>query len=452
MQHRTVCHIAMTSLLGSIRCAFAAPTASFFWRWAAQSFVFMIILIMSISAPLSLEESVRAAEPRPRGYQLEEIIALALAQNPTMAEAASTVKQSQGQRITAGAYPNPWINGSFGPGTTREAAAGGAFFERAVSVNQPVEWPGMRRARQLAAEAGLAGSRAALEESRLNVLADVKVAFYQLLLAQRDVELTTQALASAQELYRSIKARVDAGRARPFEGVKADVEVQKVSKDLSRAQNTLLVALVRLNKLTGGALGEEFAVQGDFDSPGREWNLKELITRALEQHPTVRRLTKQIEKAEHSVAQERQSLIPSVTVSGGYHQEAAETAYLAQLSVPIPLWYRRQGEIAAALGAKERAEAEQIRTQNELVTAITEQAQEARTARQQIELFEKGLLKQADEALRIARISYQQGAASLFEVIDAQRVSRQMLLEYAQALAAFSIAQARLERWVGVLP
>ncbi len=132
--------------------------------------------------------------------------------------------------------------------------------------------------------------------------------------------------------------------------------------------------------------------------------------------------------------------------------EAAEKAYVAQLSIPIPLWYRRQGEIAAALGAKERAEAEQTRTQNELATAITEQAQEARTARQQIEMFETGLLKQAEEALRIARVSYQQGAASLFEVIDAQRVHRQMLLEYAQARAAFSIAQARLERWAGGLP
>jgi cobalt-zinc-cadmium efflux system outer membrane protein len=77
--------------------------------------------------------------------------------------------------------------------------------------------------------------------------------------------------------------------------------------------------------------------------------------------------------------------------------------------------------------------------------------QEARTATQQIDVFEKGLLKQAEEALRIARISFQQGAAGLLDLIDAQRVYRQMLLEYAEARAAFSIARARLERWTGEL-
>lgn len=413
--------------------------------------ILMMIASLAVIIPVAVASTGYADTPV-QPYRLEEILALALQQSPTVAEAAGGVKQSEGQRIVAGAYPNPSIKGTFGPGETREQLGNIRFFERDIGVSQPLEWPGMRRARQQAAEAGLAGSHAGLEESRLNVLADVKVAFYQLLLAQRDLDLTAQAQALAQDLYRSIKARVGAGQARPFEGIKADVEVQKVSKDLSRAQNTLLVALVRLNKLTGGALGDDFSVQGDFESPGSEVSLHELVTRALEQHPAIRRLSKQVEQAGHSVMQERQSLIPSVTVSGFVRQEAAEKAYVAQLSIPIPLWYRRQGEIAIALGAKERAEAQQLRIQNELVTAITEQAQEARTARQQIQLFEMGLLKQAEEALRISRISYQQGATSLFEVIDAQRVYRQMLMEYAQARAAFSIAQARLQRWAGTLP
>ena len=103
------------------------------------------------------------------------------------------------------------------------------------------------------------------------------------------------------------------------------------------------------------------------------------------------------------------------------------------------------------MGARERTEAERMSAQNELVRNVTEQVQGAQTARQQLDVFEKGLLKQAEEALRIARISFKQGAASLLDVIDAQRVSRQMLLEYAQARADLSVALARLERWTGEL-
>ena len=408
------------------------------------------LLLAGVVLPLLLIGTVVLAQDS-RSYRLNEMIEMALEHNPALQEAATLIDQGKGLQATAAAYPNPSITGTVGPGRTREALRDIAFFERGVTVSQPVEWPGMRRARQRAAEAALAGSQAAVDATRLYLRAEVKIAFYQLLLAQRNAELIAEALAIAQDFLRGVKARVDAGQARPFEALKANVEVQKVSNDLNHAQHALVVGRSRLNAVTGGVLGKNFDVRGDFVSPPLELNLDGLAASAKIQHPTVRRVQKEIERAEHSVVQERQSLIPSVTISGLFQQEAAETAYLARLSVPIPLWYRRQGEITGALSAKKRAEAEQVRIQNELVAGITESVEEAHAAQDRIEVFEKGLLKQAEETLRIARISFQQGAASLLEFIDAQRVHRQMLLEYTQARASFSVEVARLERWTGEL-
>jgi len=408
------------------------------------------LLLAGVLLPLLLIGTVVLAQDS-RSYRLNEMIEMALEHNPALQEAATLIDQGKGLQATAAAYPNPSITGTVGPGRTREALRDIAFFERGVTVSQPVEWPGMRRARQRAAEAALAGSQAAVDATRLYLRAEVKIAFYQLLLAQRNAELIAEAVAIAQDFLRGVKARVDAGQARPFEALKANVEVQKVSNDLNHAQHALVVGRSRLNAVTGGVLGKNFDVRGDFVSPPLELNLDGLAASARTQHPTVRRVQKEIERAEHSVVQERQSLIPSVTISGLFQQEAAETAYLARLSVPIPLWYRRQGEITGALSAKQRAEAEQVRIQNELVAGITESVEEAHAAQDRIEVFEKGLLKQAEETLRIARISFQQGAASLLEFIDAQRVHRQMLLEYTQARASFSVEVARLERWTGEL-
>jgi cobalt-zinc-cadmium efflux system outer membrane protein len=101
------------------------------------------------------------------------------------------------------------------------------------------------------------------------------------------------------------------------------------------------------------------------------------------------------------------------------------------------------------LADKHRLLAERERLQNELIQALTQHTQEARTAKEQIDVFEQGLLKQAEETLRIAKFSFQQGAASLLEVLDAQRVYRQTLLEYAQTRTELSIALARLERASG---
>ena len=384
--------------------------------------------------------------------QLEAVLELALKRNPTMSAAKGGVRQSQGERIAASAFLNPSIDASAGRGSIRDPSTGVSIVERTVTVEQPLELPAKRKARREAAEAGLSGALAGVDEARLNVRADAKVAFYRLLLAQRDVDLSVQNLSTVREIFQTIKARVDAGQARPFEAVKANVELQKATKDLSRAQNALVAARAGLNAVTAGALGTDFSVDGDFAPLRHDLNPEQLITTALESHPILRRTAKQIERAEHSVRLERESRIPYVSVTGTYHREAGDEAYIAGLRMTLPLWYRRQGEIEASLGAKDRAEAERLGVQNELIKAVTELAQEARTDREQIEVFEKGLLKEAEEALRIARISFRQGAAGLLELIDSQRVYRQMQLEYAEARAALSISLARLERWTGELP
>jgi cobalt-zinc-cadmium efflux system outer membrane protein len=307
---------------------------------------------------------------------------------------------------------------------------------------------GTRQARQEAADAGVSGASAALEDTRLALLADVKVAFYQLLFAQRDRELAVENVSSVEEVLRTVTLRITAGEATSFDNMKAAVEVQKAKKEVARANNTLLIAKGRLNSLTAGSLGKQFTIQGDFHRPKQAVNLHTL-TQAIEQHPAIRRQSKLAEQAEHSLRFEREARVPNISLLGSYHREAGDESLTAGLSVPLPLWYRRQGEIQTALGAKHRADAERRRAQNELEQAITQYEQEVRTAQDQLHVFETGLLKQAEQTLTVARTSFRHGAASLLDVLDAQRVYRQTLLEYAQVQADLSIALARLERSLG---
>ena len=399
---------------------------------------------------LGLSPYAAAAAGEPNATQtLNTVLELALEHNPAMAGAQGYMRQSRGQQVAAGAYLNPSVSGTAGRGSIRDPSTGVKITERTVTVEQPLEWQGKRRARQQAADAGAAGASAAMEEARLNVTAEAKVAFYNVLFAQRDVELAGQNLAMVDEVLRTVKARVAAGEATPFETMKATVEVQKAKKEAARAQNALVVVRAKLDMVTAGMLGRQFSIQGDFESLQQGLDLDVLEARAMEQHPTLRRLSKLVEQAEFSATLEKESRIPNVTVQGSYHREAGDESVTAGLSVPLPLWYRRQGEIETALGARHRAEAERLRVQNEIAQAITQHVQDVRTANEQLQVFEGGLLKQAEQTLRVARVSFQQGAASLLDLLDSQRVYRQTVLEYVQARADLSIALARLERAVG---
>jgi len=400
----------------------------------------------------ALSGHARADDSRPTPYSLSEILTLALKHSPAMTGVAAALEESQGKQIAAGAYLNPTVSGAAGRGSIRDPRTGVSIAERTITVEQPLEWPGKRVARQRAADAGLSGALAGIEEAKVAVSAEVKAGFYQLLFAQQDVQLAKENLRTVEEFVELIRVRVETKESPKFELVKATVELQKAEKDLARAENTLLVSRANLNKISGKALGEQFVIQGEFEVPRLDLNLRILMEQAMARHPTLRRQEKAVEQAQFALEQERAARMPNVSVIGQYHREAGDESVMAGLSVPVPIWYRRQGEIGTAMGMHHRAQAERTRIQYELEQAVTQSFQEMQTAQRQMQVFEKGLLYQAKEALDIAQFSFRNGVASLLEVIDAQRVHRQTLLEFAQARASYSLALAKLEQAVGGLP
>ena len=418
---------------------------------------YLIRLAMTLLLVDSSHASLAGAEPIPQTHTLDAIIELALARNPVMSSAEGLIEQQQGQQTAAGAFPNPSITGYMGYGEIRDTGRANiresldrqSITEYNVTVGQPVEWPAMRAARQRVADIGVATAKASMAETRLNLTSQVKVALYDLLLAQQDVTVARQNLEIVESVARIVKARVKSGEAPQFESIKAEVEVLKAKQQLARADNVVRINRVVVDTLTGGALGSSYVVQGDFIGMSKALHIDDLMARMGTQHPTIQRLLQSVEQSDWKIEFERQSRTPTVTVNGSYWREIGREAWQGGLSVPMPLWYRRQGEIASSLGTKRREEADLLRTRNELARAIHQHYQDARTTAELIEVFDKGLLKQAREALRLAQFSFQQGASSLLDVFDAQRVQRQIQMDYAQARYELSVSLARLERAVG---
>jgi cobalt-zinc-cadmium efflux system outer membrane protein len=409
--------------------------------------VLMTVMVAGTSG-MPMPSFAQAKDQMPT-FELDRIIELALERNPAIASARSVIEQNEGRRTEAGAYPNPTVGFQSADAAIRDPSNGVRIIERGVTVHQTVEWPGMREARQDAAAAGLAGATVGLEEARLNLIAEVKGLFYELLLAERTVDLLQQNFETVQEVARIVRARVRSGEGPQFESVKADVEVLKAKQELTKAKNAVRVKLVGLDTLTAGGLGPRYKVQGDFRSLRDRLDPEQMAARDLSQHPVLKRQGKVVEQAEFAVSKERQGRVPNVTLFGGYAREAGREAVVGGLTVPTPLWYRQQVHIAVALGTQRKEEAELIRARNDLARAINQHAREAETAQEQILVYEEGLLKQAQEALRIAQLSFRQGASSLLDVLDAQRVQRQITVDYNLARFELSLALTRFERAVG---
>jgi cobalt-zinc-cadmium efflux system outer membrane protein len=287
-----------------------------------------------------------------------------------------------------------------------------------------------------------------LEEARLDLRTETTIAFYQVLFANHEAKLASENLMSLQEMGRAINRRVAAGEGARFEAVKAEVEALKGKKEVERTRAAVEVAKTGLNALTAGGLGDPFEIVGDFETPIPSLDRSVLLSR-IEQHPALKRQAQILSRLQQLVSYERQARIPDVSLQGAYSQDVERQGYGLGLAVPVPLWSQRQGEIAAALGAQRRAEADLSKIRTELTKALIQAFQDTRSATNQLAVFEQGLLKQAEEAWRMAQFSFRQGASTLLELLDAQRVYRQSLQDYAQARFNISVARARLERAAG---
>ena len=392
-------------------------------------------------------------------YTLPEVIGLAIEHNPRRAGATGIVDEREGQRVLAGAYPNPRISAWAGRGSLRDGglSAPGRFSEAPpntvaeynAQIFQPLEWPAKREARQHAASAGLESAVAGYDETLLNLRADVKLAFWSLLSAQRSLELARQNLEIIEGIRQVVDRRVELGEAPRFEAIKAEVEVLKAQQVVTRDENTVEVSRVVLDSLTAGSLGTQYTIDGEFERLPTDLDRDRLVQDSLRQHPTMRRLLKLVEESGRTVEFERHARVPNVTVQAAYWREYGREAVQGGLMLPVPVWYQRQGEIAAALGSMRREEANLLRTRFEFIREVNQHFKDASTTARLVEVFEQGMLRKTQAALRMARFSFKQGESSLLQVLDAQRVYREVMMDYIRARHNLSASTTQLERFVG---
>jgi cobalt-zinc-cadmium efflux system outer membrane protein len=417
----------------------------------------VILIIFGLFTCFFSAASFVQAQPLPAPqasstYSLQDVVELAITNNPAIQESQGMLEQKEGQKRIASAYPNPTFYFQSGRGSLRDPTMGTTITERYITVFQPLEWPGKRDADQQAAQAGVESARASIQEAKLDVIAATKHAFYNLLFATHQGDTAILNLESMKKVRNAVVRRIEAGEAPPFEGVKIQVELLKVKKERTRIQSMVQSFQAELNNLTAGALGAQFTIQGAFPSSSNALPPPPLGENLLTHHPVIMKWQKMVEEAQQAHRREQQARMPNITLSGGYQRDVGREAYIGAISIPLPLWDQRQGNIAEAQGLLRQREATLIRIKHQLLKDVIQQTQIAKAAAAQIDTYEQGLLKQAQEALRIAQVSFKFGESSLMDVLDAQRVLRQTRLDYAQAQYDLAIALTELERLTGEHP
>jgi cobalt-zinc-cadmium efflux system outer membrane protein len=386
-----------------------------------------------------------------KSYTLQDLLAIAREKNPTVEIFQTHVQAALGEIMSARAYPNPEVEVLIGKGKLLEGASSGYESQYGLALNQTIEWPNKRLYRKKKTETQVEVTQAELADFELELTAQVKEAFFQALLYQHVKEILEKNIKNLQQLNEVARLRVEAGEAPELEFMRAQVEFLKGRKDLRKRVQQIIIVKAGLNALLGESLSPSFQVTGEFSGTATRYDLASLAEKALLDHPAIRRQQKVLEAAKYSLLKEKAGQIPDVVLRGSFSEEIDKRSYAGGLALAVPLFYRQKGEIAVARAGESRAALELKRSQQELVKQLTQEFQNYQTALDQMEIFNAGLLKQAEEALRVARLSYEEGESDFLNLLDAQRVEQAILIEYEQAQFELEAALAHLERITGGL-
>jgi outer membrane protein TolC len=123
--------------------------------------------------------------------------------------------------------------------------------------------------------------------------------------------------------------------------------------------------------------------------------------------------------------------------------------FTLSVSLPVFFWQPLKGEIAEAQANLEAFRNEQEHVANTIALEVEESCANALLSGRQIELFEKDILPQAEEAYHMFLFSFEEGEIGGIELIEARRTLIEARKSYADALNNFNVALAALAKSVG---
>lgn len=362
---------------------------------------------------------------------------------PRLAEADATIARASGLSEQARARPNPTV------GLLTENVAGSSpyrGFDRAettLQYSQPFELGGKRAARIAAGEAGVAAARAQGLAARIAFAEELARAYAAAEVADRRIGIAEDEVEEAEADLKAAKALVGAGKEARLREVQADGALATAGSDLETARSNRISAYARLSALAGVAepWTSLAAPLLDRRAPVPPSGATNAVVVAAEAERAV---------AERRVMVERTRANPDIAGTIGVRRLEGEsaTAVLAGVSVPLHIFDRNRGNIAAASAELRGAEARAAIARNDAVA-------EARSAAAGLVAADARVAaavtaqRIAQETYRLARLAYQGGKAPLAELLTARHglgAARGVVLD--AAVARFD-AQATLARLAG---
>jgi cobalt-zinc-cadmium efflux system outer membrane protein len=366
-----------------------------------KSWIVNVVLVGMISLVWCQEKELTLAA-------LETLV---IQHSPELKALSQDIEIKRGDLLQAALRINPELGFETGSGGDPETV---------FQVEQTLELGNKRKKRVRAAELELEQAKLTYEIKKLEILQAAKAAFIDVWATQEIVALKEDMVAISTRLLQSVRKRVAAGRLSPAEISRARIAFVNRRLELNRARRLLNNNWRQLSAFWGGTAGEYTRVAGFPDSLSR-LPREDTLYRWVAGAPLVREKELEYQAQQARIEVERSRRIPDLAIGAGLRQtEAPLPTYQIGFSLPLPLFDRNQGGLAASRTRLEQIVAEQRALMIRLKTEVNALYTELEIAHDELQALTTEILPEAEQAYEIINTGYLQGKFDFLDVIDAQ--------------------------------
>ena len=403
-----------------------------------------------ITALLSTPPSEGAGSP----MTLDEVIRIALANNPEVAVARRRVAMAEAHVPIAGSLDDPtamyrgWGVPLKKPWDFNQA-------QNMFSLSQTFPGGNKRALRTNVARSDVDEAMANLDARRLDVEVRVRKAFFDLLLTDDETRIHEKHFDIARQAIEAARIKYSLGNVPQQDVLRAQMAMTQLAEHAIHYDRDANVARARLNTLLGRKPDEPLSVKGQHAVLAPLPFLDALEGLAMDSRPDLLAAKADAERSRREQALTKKAYAPDFTVSAGYMLQPTgqefRNDYMIEGTMNLPWLNRKKHEAeigeAAVKTTEQDAEVEALR--NTVRGQIAEALVEAQAAQKLARLYHDQLGPQAEATLQASVIAYQNNKTAFLDLLDSQMRVIDLDLAWIQAVGEFDARLADLEMVTG---
>ncbi|MBI5640091.1 MAG: TolC family protein [Nitrospirae bacterium] len=426
----------------------------------------IIAILLTALAPFSAgaEEIIKKDEL----LTLERCTEIAVKKHPAILAARHTVSANQSRvgQAEADHYPQIDLSAGYSRISSQSTASGrtsgseasnGSFdqYSGSITLRQNIYDFGKTSTQVDIRTLNTTSSQSDLENVTEQVIFGVKQSYYGLLKARRNREVAEEAIKQFRQHLEQAKGFYEVGTKPKFDVTKAEVDLSNATLERIRADNALRLSVVSLNNAMGVPDAPEFVIEDNLSFQRYEMGFSEAVEKAFNNRPDLKSLISGRMALERSLDLSKKGYYPVLTGNAAYSRLGdnfpLEEGWNVGLTLTVPLFngYLTKNQIEEAKANLGVIKANEEALRHSILLEVQQAYLNLNEAGDRIVTAEL-TVKLAEENFEIANGRYAAGVGNPIEVTDAEVTLSNARTAFNQALYDYKIAQASLQKAMGI--